>query len=212
AAQRAAVGHGLRALGSVENELDVAVCDGVHDVRTPLQHLANLFGRYSLIGKEALGARGRHYLEAEREQQSHRVHDAGLVALADGDEYGALARHAGAAANLTFGERDLEAAIDAHHFAGRSHLRAEHGVDAREAGEGEHRFLHADVTELPLFQIEIRKLLAGHQPRRDFRHRRADHLGDERHGARCARVDLEHVNVAVFDGVLNVHQAYHVEP
>ena len=35
----------------------------------------------------------------------------------------------------------------------------------------------------------------------------ADGLGDERHGARGARIDLEHVDVAVLDGELHVHQA-----
>jgi hypothetical protein len=35
----------------------------------------------------------------------------------------------------------------------------------------------------------------------------ADDLGDEGHGARGARVDFEHVDHAVLDRVLHVHQA-----
>ena len=37
--------------------------------------------------------------------------------------------------------------VEAHHLAGRLHLRAEHGIDAGEAGEREHGFLHADMVE-----------------------------------------------------------------
>ena len=49
--------------------------------------------------------------------------------------------------------------------------------------------------------------LARHDAGGDLGDRQADHLGDERHGARGARVDLEHVDVAVLDGELHVHQA-----
>src|SRR4051812_27949596 len=121
-------------------------------------------------------------------QQPDRFHYSGLVALAHRDEDGALARHAGAAAELALGEGDFERTVEAHHLAGRSHLRTEHGVDTGETREREYRFLDADMAELALLQIEIRELLAGHYPCRDFRHRRADHLGDERHGARRPRV------------------------
>ena len=41
--------------------------------------------------------------------------------------------------------------------------------------------------------------------------RLADDLGDERHGARGARVDLENVDYAVLDGELHVHQADDLE-
>ena len=35
--------------------------------------------------------------------------------------------------------------------------------------------------------------------------------GDERHGTRGARVDLEHVDVLALHGHLHVHQTNHVE-
>jgi hypothetical protein len=37
-------------------------------------------------------------------------------------------------------------------------------------------------------------------------------LGDEGHGARGARIDFQHVDLAVLDGILGVHQPDHVEP
>ena len=53
-----------------------------------------------------------------------------------------------AGAELALGEGHREVAVEAHHLAGRAHLRPEHGVDAGEAGERKHRLLDADVAEL----------------------------------------------------------------
>ena len=56
-------------------------------------------------------------------------------------------RQLAAAAELALGEGDGVVAVDAHHLAGRAHLRTEHGVDAGEAREREHRLLHRDMVE-----------------------------------------------------------------
>ena len=80
-------------------------------------------------------------------------------------------------------------------------------IDAGEAVEGENRFLYADMLELLVLQLEAGKLLAGHDARGDLGDRLADHLGDERHGARGARVDFEDVDEVVLDGELDIHQA-----
>src|ERR1700687_6064997 len=44
APQGAAVGQGLRPFGGIENQLDVAIRDGIDDMRPALQYLVNLFG------------------------------------------------------------------------------------------------------------------------------------------------------------------------
>ena len=46
-------------------------------------------------------------------------------------------------------------AVDAHDLAGRFHLRAEHGVDAGEAREREHRFL--DRRRVRVRRLELRR-------------------------------------------------------
>ena len=56
------------------------------------------------------------------------------------------------------------------------------------------------------WRLKLGEGLARHDPGGDLGDRQADHLGDERHGARGARIDLQHVDVAVLDGVLHVHQ------
>ena len=60
-------------------------------------------------------------------------------------------------------------------------------------------------------KTKARERFAGHDPCRDLGDRHAGHLGDERHRARGARIDFEHVDVAVLDGVLHVHQAADLE-
>ena len=82
----------------------------------------------------------------------------------------------------------------------------EHGVDAGETREREHRFLDADMPELRRLELEVRQRLAGHDACRDLGDRHADGLGDEGHGAAGARVDFQHVDLAVLDGELHVHQ------
>ena len=67
------------------------------------------------------------------------------------------------------------------------------------------------VLEVHRRELEAGEAFARHDAGRDLGDRQADHLGDERHRARGARIDLEHVDVAVLDGVLHVHQAADLE-
>jgi hypothetical protein len=64
--------------------------------------------------------------------------------------------------------------------------------------------------ELRRFSLK-RQLLAGHDRAAILAIGQADGLGDEGHGARGARVDFEHVDLAVLDRELHVHQADDVE-
>ena len=79
------------------------------------------------------------------------------------------------------------------------------------ARERKHRLLDADVGERRLLQAERRQRLPRHDAARDLGDRLADHLGDERHGARGARIDLEHIDLAVLERILHVHQPADVE-
>ena len=67
------------------------------------------------------------------------------------------------------------------------------------------------MGKLLLLQLEARKAFARHDARGDLGHGKADHLGHEGHGAGCTRVHFQHVDVAVLDGELHVHQAHHVQ-
>src|SRR5512135_3898025 len=64
AAQRAAIGQRGRPFGRVKNDLNLAVFDGVDDVRPPFGDFIDLDRGDAVFGKIALGSRGRHYAEA----------------------------------------------------------------------------------------------------------------------------------------------------
>src|SRR3954462_511834 len=113
APQRARVGERTGPLGCVEDDLDVAVLDRIHDVRTSLQHLVDPCGSDPVILEETLRAAGRQDLEAELRQSLHRRQDAGLVRIAHRDECRAAARHLRARAELALGEGASEAAVEA---------------------------------------------------------------------------------------------------
>jgi hypothetical protein len=87
----------------------------------------------------------------------------------------------------------------------------QHGVDAGEAREREHRFLNRPVLVGAGLEIDACQALARHDAGGDLGHRQPDHLGHERHRARGARINLQHIDVAVLDGVLHVHQAADIE-
>ncbi len=95
---------------------------------------------------------------------------------------------------------DGESPVEAHDLAGRAHLRSEQRVDAGEAGEGEDSFLDRDVAGIArvghgaVMGEGIFQRLAGHDAGGDLGDGTPDGLGDEGHGARGARVDLEHVD------------------
>ena len=211
AAERARVGQRLDSLGRVEDELDRAVGDGVDDVRPAFRDLVDLMRLHAVLLEVAAGAPGGPDLEAEPGEHLHRVEQPRLVDIAHRYEDRARDGHLRAATELALGERHVERRVEADDLAGRAHLRPQHRVDAGEAGEGEHRLLHADMVARRRLQREGGELLAGHDPRRDLGDGHADHLGDEGHGARRPRVDLENVDVAALDGVLHVHQTDDVE-
>jgi hypothetical protein len=65
----------------------------------------------------------------------------------------------------------------------------------------------ASLIELSFGQPEACKAFAGHDAAGDLGNGLADDLGDERHRAAGARVDLEEVDHPVLEGILHVHQA-----
>ena len=91
-----------------------------------------------------------------------------------------------AGAELALGEGDGEVAVEAHHLAGRAHLRAEQHVDAGEAGEGEDRFLDRDMADAGRLRGRSSASVSPAMTRaRDLGDRHADRPWRRR--ARCAR-------------------------
>ena len=110
---------------------------------------------------------------------------------------------------LRLGEGRAEVVVDAHHLAGRAHLRAEHGVDGLAVGRAEpverhHGLLDRDRRvggqvaavavggSRPSARSSAMRR-AEHDPGRGLGQRDGGRLGDERHRAAGPRVGLEHV-------------------
>ena len=149
----------------------------------------------------------RHQLESQLLQPLGDEHDRAFVAILHADKHHALARQALARRQLGFQKRPPEILIDPHHLAGRAHLRTQDDIHAGEAGEREHGFFHRQVGdrhflgEALLAQADPDQRLGG-----ELRQRHADGFGNERHGARRARVDFQDIDLVILHRVLHVHQ------
>ena len=145
-----AVLAGADAEGRVEDEVDLAGQDARDDVVALAVRVLADDGGVDAVAPEHLGgALGREHLEAEVGQPLHREEHGALVAVGDADEDAALGGQLAVRRRLALGVGGAEDAVDAHHLAGRLHLRAEDGVDAlarggAEATEGQHRLLDRD--------------------------------------------------------------------
>ncbi len=98
---------------------------------------------------------------------------------------------------LALGEGQTEGGVDAHHFSGRAHLRAEQGVGAGEPGKRKDRFFDAHVPTAhgrakEAFLSELLEGRAGHDPGSHLGQRNARRFRDEGDGAAGARVGLDH--------------------
>ena len=112
---------------------------------------------------------------------------------------------------LRLGEGRREVGAGTHHLARGAHLGTEQRVGAGEACKRQHGLLDADHARRCLIDVEVLDALAERHTHRGIDERNTRGLGDERHRAARARVGLEHVDLAVADGVLDVDEADHAE-
>ena len=124
-----------------------------------------------------------------------------------------------AGGKLRLGERFAEAAGDAHHFAGRLHLRTKKRVDAGEFRPRKYRRFDVVVragSEVfaagDLIGQQFAKGAARHQARCNFSERHAGGFGNIRHSARGARIDLDDIDMVfallvALNGELQVDEA-----
>ncbi len=144
----------------------------------------------------------------------------GLSRVPDADEHLAAPGQTHAGGELRLDECLGERFADAHHFAGRLHLRPEDRVDAGKLDERKHRFLDRKVRRHDFARYALaRQRLPDHAARGDLGQRPAGRLRHVGHGARRARIDFEHVDDALavaavrkLDRELDVHQPDDFEP
>ncbi len=163
--------------------------------------------------RQPVGGAGRgEEGEAQPVQLAGDLEHRALVEIVDRDQHGARQRQGRAGGGLGLGKSMAEAGGMAHDLAGGLHLGAKPVVGPGKLLEGQHGFLHKEALHRRhLGKAQLFQAAAGHHLRRQPRNRHAGGLADKGHGARSARVDLQHVNDVVLDGILHVHQAAHAQ-
>ena len=95
----------------------------------------------------------------------------------------------------------------AHHLAGGAHFGAKQGVDAGELLPRQHRLLDEETVNFGFArQPHFFQRLTCHDTRRQLCQRHTCRLAHKGDGAAGARIDFEHVDDVIFDGILHVHQ------
>src|SRR5690606_960367 len=200
------------ALGGIHHEADLDVVDHADDMRPPFGHVVHAAdrqtGRLHALGRTC----GGYDLEAQLDQLASHVRRGRLGILTHADAHSAPGRPHFAGAQLGFGEGFGEAVAHTHHLTGGLHFRPENGVDTRELGEGEYRFLHCEEGRNHfLGKAQLLERLAGHDPSGNLRQGAADALGDEGHGTRSTRVHFNHIDGVALQRQLHVHQTDHAQ-
>ena len=208
-----AVAAGAAAERRVDDEDDLAALDEVDDVRLALEDLVDDPHRDAQAGQRRRRAPGGVDREPQRVKALGEDRRRRLVAVAHREEDAAVERQGRAGRRLRLAERRREVGGDAHDLAGRLHLRSQAGVGARQAVERQHGFLDAHVLgDEPLGQGEVAQRLAEDHARRKLGELHTRRLAHERHGARATRVHLEHVQLVVLIGELDVDEPLDAEP
>ena len=204
-------GFGTR-FGGVHDPLDFLVVDKVQQVRAATGDAEHGAGLDAFVVEKGRGSAGGVNLVAHVHEALDERHCLLLVFILEGDEDVAFGRNLVAGGQLALEVGEAAVAIDAHDFAGRLHFRRKRDVDARELDEREDGFLDAHVRHVDFFgEADLFEGFAEHAAARVAGQRDADGLGNERHRTGSARVHFDHVEFAILDGELHVHETANVE-
>ena len=197
----------------VDDEVHLLVQDDIENVRAAFSNLVHHFALDTGCFVELGGTFGSVNLEAEFlefltdfNRLFGEVHLVG-----EANQHGTFVREEGTGGFLALVVSEGVVVGEAEHFTRGAHFGAENRVHLRELVEREHCFLGTVVVELLVLELQVFELGTEHQAGREAGHLRVTDLGDQRHRAACARVCFEDEHLAVFDGVLHVHEAANVE-
>src|SRR5712691_11025628 len=202
---------GAAVLGRVEHQRDLVALHEVHDVRAQaLVDLVDQLDGHALAHEELGRARRGHEREAHLRQPLGDLEHRALVPVLHGEEHLAGGGQGRVGRDLRLDVGLAEIAIDAHDLARGFHFGAEEDVDPGELDEREDGLLDREVGDLALLrEAELPQRSPQHDLGGELGQGHADGLGDERHGARGARVHLEDVDRLVLDGKLDVEKPDH---
>ena len=133
---------GLATHRGVDHQLDKPGANGVLDIGAPLMHLEDRLHAQTGLAQRRGRALGGYQLEAQLGQSPGHRQQRGLVAIMGGEEHPTCGGQGFPGSLLSLGIGIAKAFCRAHHFTGGAHFRSQQRVGAREALEGQHRFLH----------------------------------------------------------------------
>ena len=97
------------------------------------------------------------------------------------------------------------------HLSGGLHFRTKDRVDSRKHVEGEHCFLYAVMRDGFACQVQVGQLFAQHYSCSEASHWNIADPGYKRHSSRCAGVDLQDINLAVGNRILNIDKTLNLQ-
>lgn len=203
----------LSLLWNIDDELNLAVLEQVEDVRTARADSVDATnGVDAALEQEVIGPGRSAELEAQVEELASEEDEVWFVAVTNGEEHRARPRQRLSAAGLGLRKGPAEVSAVTHDLTGRSHLRAEDDVNAREAAPGKDRLLDGDDARLPLIKrVELRQRSTDGDTGGELSEGAIDGLTHKGNRTRGSWVDLDEEDLILLDRELNVHESAHVE-
>ncbi|OPY04519.1 MAG: hypothetical protein A4E66_02582 [Syntrophus sp. PtaB.Bin001] len=130
----------------------------------------------------------------------------------DADENPPFLRNCKSNRHLGFGESQPERRVDSHDFPRGPHLRPQDDLGIGESVERENGLFDRNVGGTKSFRkTKVLQRSPQHDLGRQLGQGDADRLADKGHRTRGPGVDLQQVKSAVFHGILDIHQADHLQ-
>src|SRR5271166_69579 len=212
APNRARFANRLFAFGGVHDQRDFIVLDHVDHVRPTFAHLVHAPADDARVFESLRRTPGRSDFEAALDEHASERHRGRFVSIPDADEAKSARRQYDARGGLRLCIGFAEGVPGPHDLARGLHFRPEDRIGLGKLDERKHRLFDRKVRRYALHGAPLHcQGLARHYAGRDLGERHAGRLGDERHGARGARIDFEDIDDAASNRELDVHQADDVQ-
>ena len=203
---------GFTSNAGVDHELDFTIFDIIHRVRSPLAYLQNGFRSHAVCAQMGCRPPGGQDLEALFLKGAGDGNYFILMRVVDADKNlpGAGQRKSGR--HLRLGKGEAEGMVYTHHLARGFHFRPQQDIYIGKAVKGENRFFHGDMRRLRGdSKTQFRKRSSQHHLGGQLGQRDTDRLAHEGNGAGGPGIHLQDIQNAVLHGILNIHEAHHVQ-
>lgn len=138
----------LLVIGSVDDDIYLAVGDSVKNIGSALLELADLFSLDAVLGEQIICSACSDYLEAESLKILCNAYYFWLVIVVYADKNSALQRNSCLSSLLSLVICLAEIVGHSQNFTCGTHLGAKERIDLREHIEGEYGFLYTVMLEL----------------------------------------------------------------